>query len=128
MLIPVKSDISLIYECPKCKWEHWLTKDEAEVDGFIIVCCGTAYKIKSIQKVGLNIQWKESKPIPKLKSKQPIARFVNTTSKLDLSENTISTMVGLGYDRGRAIELINEAMPETKRQNELLKNALAKDV
>ena len=121
MLKPVDADVCLIYECTNCKGRHWLTPDEVKVDGFVFVCCGKVHKIKRITKIGLNFNWNKT-----VKLTQPQVR--GKTQKEDAGYDTVKTLMGLGYYKNKAKDMVQKALVTNTNPKELLRDALAKDV
>ncbi len=109
MLKPVDTDISLIYECPQCEMRHWLNEDEVRLSPDF-VCCGKLYKIKPV------------------KIKLEFAMLTEPIKNNRLKDEVVAKLRGLGYDRGKAQLMVSEAIKDTKTPEDLMKNALSKDI
>ncbi len=117
MLEPIDTDISLIYECPQCEMRHWLNEDEVRLSPDF-VCCGKLYKIKPVK---VRLDFREHKPNSIVSNR---LRDVLECEGTDV----VTKLRGLGYDRSKAQLMVSEAIKDTKTSEDLMKNALSKDI
>lgn len=65
---PVDLDLQLIYKCPNCNLEHWLSLQQSQTKGFKVVCdCATIFQVKRIKNIDIIF---EEKPKQELVEQQ----------------------------------------------------------
>jgi len=99
-LKPIDFDINLIYKCPECKSEHWLSLKETSTKNFRVVCdCDTIFKVKPIEKIDIIYQTSEelnSAPI-----KEPVQEL-----PIDFVDRCATILVGYGFTKDEAKNLV----------------------
>jgi hypothetical protein len=99
-LKPTNIDINLIYKCPTCSIDHWLTLKEAQEPKFIIVCyCGNKFKVKTIDNVSLKYK----------KSNKSESKANEDNIPIDILNACCTILVGYGFEKKEAIDLIRKA-------------------
>lgn len=117
-LKPIDIDLNLIYQCPICDIQHWLTLSQTQTKNFILVCdCGNKFKLKTVQtakivyqkklKTKLSSSQDDSVPLDILKQcgkilipygfeKTEIETFVTKAYRqLDITERSIGNIIKL---------------------------------
>lgn len=56
---PVRVDLWLIYECEKCKAEHWARAQETSFPGGFLCFCGAKNKFEQIERVSITPKYKK---------------------------------------------------------------------
>lgn len=114
---PYDFDIQLIYRCPNCNLEHWLSLIETQTKGFKVVCdCSHIFRVKTIKGIDIvfeqdaaALETKEEK-IENADIKEPIVESVDTPKEkvvpTDLFNKCIPTLTSYGFTKKEAQELI----------------------
>jgi hypothetical protein len=69
-LKPTDMSLSLIYRCPNCSNQHWLSLNQAKTKKFIVVCdCDHVFKVKPVENIRIIYQ----KTSRKKEQNQPVA-------------------------------------------------------
>ncbi len=56
---PIDMSLNLIYRCPECSNQHWLSLNQAKTKKFIVVCdCGCIFKVKPVKDIKVVYQQK----------------------------------------------------------------------
>jgi hypothetical protein len=122
---PIDSSISLIYCCPKCSNQHWISLKAAKTKGFIIVCdCDQVFKPKTVETIKIIYKKKNQS------SKQPSSLEQNTPdTKIphQLLDKCTESLTNYGFTKNEASILLNKAYSVHTENNplELIKLALS---
>jgi len=107
---PSGFDVTLTYECPECKSEHFSTIDETIFPAGILCYCGARLRLESIY--GFDVVCSYDKNHQNKKPREEVANNDNVS----LVEEVADALVGLGYKRREAVVKAKEA---TLKQNDL---------
>ena len=96
-LEPVDCDLSLIYRCPKCNIEHWLSLNEARTKNFKVVCdCDAIFRVKRVK--GIKIKYIEDKEIVKEEvEQQPMQPVLPVVQKPSIDLDRKSTRLNSSH-------------------------------
>jgi len=104
---PYDFDIQLMYKCPDCNLEHWLSLKETQVKGFKIVCdCGHIFSVKTIK--GIDIVFETKKPVeiePEIVESVPEIPKEKLVPQ-DLINKCVPALTNYGFTKKEAEELI----------------------
>jgi Holliday junction resolvasome RuvABC DNA-binding subunit len=104
-LKPTDYEISLIYKCPNCRIEHWLSIKEAATKNFKVVCdCDTIFTVKLVKSITVN--YVESEPKKEIIA-QPVEKVIQRPN-VDFVENCAKILVGYGFTKNEAVSLVNK--------------------
>jgi hypothetical protein len=138
-LKPIEYSVNLIYRCPSCALEHWLSLQETKTKGFKTVCdCGTIFRVKLVKDIKLvyhtnktkitenpvivTEQQKEPEPIKEeIKTEPPKPKISNT-----LLDKCCKILSGYGFTKLEAEDLVAKTF-ENNPTNDcslLIKNTL----
>lgn len=59
MIKPESFNLNLIYRCPLCRSEHWLSSKEVNAHSFFI-CCNKKFKMQPLSSVTIRLKNKDS--------------------------------------------------------------------
>lgn len=121
-LKPVDAFVQLIYRCPECGGNIWITKEEAQVPGFKVVCCSKAFELQTIRNLTLQCQY-VAKPVIKKPTAEGSVSMGAPTQAIEVLRN-------VGYQKAEATGLVIKAtkrIGNNKSVEELVKHALAED-
>lgn len=131
---PIDSSVSLIYACPKCSQQHWISLKASQTKNYRIVCdCDEVFRPKRVNKIKIlyvaNIV------------KQPVDEKINdlvdtdNKSKIDnipvgLLESCVSVLSGYGFTKSEASELVKQTykIHNTKDVISLIKLSLSSNI
>lgn len=117
---PIDFNVVLQYKCPECDNDYWITYLQASTKNFKMVCdCGTVFKPKRIVDLKLKFEKKIKTKIQQ--SDQ------NTTIPNDLLNNCVNVLIGYGFDKKEAKELVTTTFDKNPSSNSvsiLVKQAL----
>jgi hypothetical protein len=116
---PIDFNVVLQYRCPNCENDYWITYLQASTKNFKMVCdCGTIFKPKRITDLKLKFE-KRIKNVNQQSSP-------NTTIPNDLLNNCVNVLVGYGFDKKEAQDLISSAFNKSPSDSvsSLVKQAL----
>lgn len=101
---PTDTDIHLKYICDQCDAVHWLSFQEASTPNFKVVCdnCGNTFKVKTITE--FKLRYKKNK-----QSKEELSSTI--------LDKCVETLVGFGFAKTEASELINLTYKKHKTTN-----------
>ncbi len=122
---PIDSSISLIYSCPKCSHQHWISLKAAKTKGFIIVCdCDQVFKPRTVETIKIIFKKKNQS------SKQPAGlEQTNIDSQIpyELLNKCTESLTNYGFTKNEASILLNKAYNLHTENNplELIKLALS---
>lgn len=111
---PIDTSVSLIYACPQCLQQHWISLKAAKTKGYIIVCdCGSVFKPKRIDDIKILYIKNKNKTIKSeiqecevlLKEQQS-----EPTNNLpvDLLEKCVTVLAGYGFTKTEAASLLKQ--------------------
>ena len=105
-LKPTDFEISLIYKCPKCSIEHWLSIKEAQTNNFKVVCdCDAIFKVKKVKTIKV-IYDTEISVQPEIK--EPVIVIPEKVQPPDdMVTKVVSVLVQYGFTKTESIELLN---------------------
>ena len=124
-LKPIDFDINLIYRCPVCNAEHWLSMKEASIDNFKTVCdCDTVFKVKKVKNIEIKYYEDEliapEKKIPQKISEELLNKCTNVLKEYGFTEEESIDLVESTYlsnpvnDAGELIKLCFSKFGEIK--------------
>jgi len=97
MLKPIKADVYLVYECPKCKCEWTKTpKEVILLKAMVCEGCGSYIKFAPIEQVNVVPIYKTKETIPSPKTKKISA----------VQEDAISALVNLGFPKRESKDFV----------------------
>lgn len=71
-LKPIDMSVSLIYRCPSCSNQHWLSLNQAKTKKFIVVCdCNHVFKVKPVRS--LKVIYQKSDKITKVENSSKVS-------------------------------------------------------
>jgi|688.fasta_scaffold26261_3 hypothetical protein len=130
-LKPIDADINLIYSCPKCSSQHWLSIKEAKTKGFKVVCdCDTVFTVRSIKQIKV-IYEEDSPDLNKIQQQPQIPREPKVEVQeigVELLAKACKILVGYGFTKTESENLIRSTFSKNPTDDcaLLVKNSLAK--
>ena len=112
-MLPTKFDIQVAFNCPECGNEWWAMGEEAK-RGYTFFCCDKNHKVPALRNLRIDFDTGVVKREPKKKD-------------VKQKKEAISIMVGVGYTREIARELVDKVYSDNLNTQELVKLAIAKD-
>ena len=134
-LKPIKYDISLIYQCPNCFCDHWVSLKAAKIKNYKVVCdCDTVFKVKQINDIKVIYTKKEQNQTQKNQNIIPVENPANIEEKpkIVIDPETLKQcskiLFGYGYTITECKSLIGEAFDELQinKSSELIKHIFSK--
>jgi hypothetical protein len=102
-LKPIDYEISFIYGCPGCRYQHWLSMNEASTKNFKVVCdCGVSFKVKPIKQIEIIYQIEQEK-------KEHIDELTN-----EIVNKCVTILDDYGFSKTEAVNLIYRSYKENK--------------
>lgn len=102
-LKPVKIEVDLAYQCPKCGVEKWLTSAEAKVYKRLVCdCCREVTPLEIFRNVV--VLYDDNTPTPVLekpnqdKINQYVAMLVNAGHKVIDAKQMVQRAIDMGFD------------------------------
>ena len=128
-LKPIDADISLIYSCPGCSLQHWLSIKEARTKGFKVVCdCDTVFTVKIVKTI--KVIYEEDISIVKEQPEcvESVVKQQVQEISVDLLDKACKILTGYGFTKTESQELIKSVFIENPTDDcgLLVKNSLAK--
>ena len=107
---PIDSSVSLIYACPKCSQQHWISLKASQTKGYKIVCdCDEVFRPKRVNKIKILYVTN----IIKQSVDEKINDLVVTdnTSQINnipvgLLDSCVNALSGYGFTKSEASELV----------------------
>jgi len=102
-----KTDIHLQYNCPECFSEHWLSLQENQTDGFLIVCeCGTSIRTKKIKHIIFDYE-EQDKP-----QNNPTIESLGETIPKDLEKSCCDILSNYGYKKNEVKSFLHKVFTD----------------
>ena len=131
---PIDSSVSLIYACPKCSQQHWISLKASQTKGYKIVCdCDEVFRPKRVNKIkilyvtnGIKQTGNEKiNDIEAIKNTSPINNI-----PADLLESCVSVLSGYGFTKSEASELIKQTYKTHNKKDviSLIKLSLSSNI
>lgn len=108
---PIDSSVSLIYACPQCLQQHWVSLRAAQTKGYIIVCdCNMVFRPKRVDKIKIlhiNKKHKKNSSVHVNTISDHVTEQVETIP-IDLLDRCVTVLVGYGFTKTEASNLVTE--------------------
>jgi hypothetical protein len=103
---PIDQEINLKYRCSQCNQDHWLSWRQAATINFKVVCdCGEVFKVKRVTDFKINY-------LKKVLAIEPPKEHHKISN--DLLEKATKLLIGYGFTKIEAIELVNKSYEENR--------------
>ena len=132
-LKPTDISVNLIYRCPSCYNEHWLSLMEAQTPKFKVVCeCGIIFAVKRVRDIVIDY---EPKKEPIIKQEESIVDIKPETVEViepkpypneKLLSKCVKILIGYGFIEDEAKNFVIDEYQNQPTDNcvELVKNTL----
>jgi len=103
---PKDISANLIYSCPNCNNDHWVSVKAAQVVGYMVVCeCGQIFKTKPVKNIKIVYKQKRKKEATNTVPQQEINNENNQISSHMLGM-CIDVLSGYGYTKSESEDII----------------------
>lgn len=130
-LKPIDMSLSLIYRCPNCSNQHWLSLNQAKTKKFIVVCdCGHVFKVKPVHDIKIIYQKsvKNNKPIVNNTNIQSNPTKTVVTIPQQLVDACTQVLKNYGFTSSECIPLITDCYNSNPKHTaaEIIKLCISK--
>jgi len=123
-LKPIDTDIHLIYSCPNCSSQHWLSLKESKTKNFKIVCdCDTIFKVKLVKEIKIIYEEIVILKPSSIVSVSPEPQKI----PIDLLSKAAKILIGYGFTKIESEDLVRSTFEKNPTEDcaILVKNSLS---